>query len=99
MAIYSETFGFIITINTGQGLDSATNFRLRIKPPTGSTVDKLLTDSAILSPKSAGKVVYDVVEGDFPVGGKYYIQLFDETAGRRLASAILTLDVKQSLTI
>ncbi len=97
MAIYSNTYGFIITINTAADLSSTTSLRLRIKSPT-SVSDKLLTNADILAPSTRGVVVYTVEDGDFPVGGKYSFQLFDETIGRRLASTILTVDVKSSLT-
>lgn len=97
MAIYSNTYGFIITINTGANLSTTTTLRLRIKSPSG-VVDKMLDDTNILAPSAKGVVVYTVEDGDFPVGGKYYFQLFDETIGRRLASNVLVVDVKSSLS-
>lgn len=97
MAIFSETYGFVLTINTGTDLSSATNLTLRMKTPSG-TVDKALTVANILEPKTAGRIAYTVVEGDFPVGGKYQLQIFDVTTGRRLASSIVSIDVKPSLT-
>lgn len=96
MAIYSGTFGFIITINTGVDLTNTTDLILRIKSPS-STTDKSLTVSNIVEPKTSGKLTYTVQDGDFPVGGKYQMQVFDVTAGRRLASTISLIDVKQSL--
>ena len=97
MAIYSETYGFVITIKTNADLTDTTDMRLRIKSPSG-TIDKLLTVANILAPASKGVVAYTVVQGDFPVGGKYQFQLFDETTGRRLASNIMLVEVKTSLT-
>ena len=98
MAIYSETYGFVLTINVGVDLTSTTDLLLRMKTPSG-TVDKGLDTTHMLEPKTAGKVAYTVQEGDFPVGGKYQMQIFDVTTGRRLASTIITLDVRPSLTI
>lgn len=96
MAIYSETYGFVLTINTGVDLTSTTDLILRLKTPSG-TVDKVLTTAHMLEPKTAGKIAYTVQEGDFPVGGKYLMQIFDVTSGRRLASSIITLNVTASL--
>lgn len=97
MAIYSDTWGFILSIKTGTDLSSATDLILRFKTPSGSVVDKVLDETNIAAPASKGVINYLIQDGDFPVGGAYTFQLFDVTTGRRLASNIGNLSVVQSL--
>jgi hypothetical protein len=98
MNIYAGTYGVVINMYTGQNLTTTTALELKIKSPAGVTVTKSLTVGNIISPRSTGKVFYTVEQGDFPVKGKYKLQLFDTTPGRRLASPIVNIDVKESLS-
>lgn len=97
MIIYSGTYGFTITISTGQDLSSATTILLKIKAPSGDTVERNLNGSNVLTPTTSGKIRYTTVSGDFPNAGSYQIQAFDLTGGKRLASPIIKVKVKQSL--
>ena len=98
LEIFSGTFGFRITIDTGRDLTDAETIRLRIRKPDNSNVDKSLNTLNILEPKTDGKVFYDVVMGDFTIPGSYKLQLFDETGGSmRLASEIIKIKAKSSL--
>lgn len=96
LVIYSNTYGFTLTIETGRDL-SDTTLRLRIRNPNSINVDRTLSSVNIITPKTLGKVIYTVADGDFPIPGNYQIQLFDETAGRKLASSVIKIKVRPSL--
>jgi hypothetical protein len=98
--IYKGSYGFKLHLTldpdkTGK-LADATNFILRIKPPTGVTVDKELTDANIVD-VTIGKIFYDVVDGDFDLVGDYQLEVIDVTPGRYLPTEIKKLAVKDTL--
>lgn len=96
--IFSGSYGFDITIETGRDLTNASSLRLRIRNPNGTNVDKTLDNSNVLDPKIEGKVRYTVQANDLSVPGLYKLQLFDETgSSQRLTTDILKLKVKASL--
>jgi uncharacterized membrane protein len=96
-----ETFtgahGFDLVVDTNLNLEGATDIKLRIKSPTGTTVSRSLTAANVDAPASSGIVRYVVAANDFTVPGLYKVQVSDETDGKKLTSAIVKVRSRASL--
>jgi hypothetical protein len=96
--IYTGSFGFPITFETGQDLSESLSFRLRIRKPNENNIDIKLGEEAIKLPKKDGVIVYQTQKGDFTLPGVYKLQLFDETDNsRKSLTPVIRYKVKASL--
>ena len=98
--VYKGAYGFKLTFtldpeSTGR-LEDTTSMLLKIKPPTGSTLEKNLDETNIID-VTTGKIFYDVAQGDFALVGEYQLQVFDDTPGRYIPTEIKKLQSKDVL--
>ncbi len=94
---YTGAHGFDLVIDTNLDLEGATDIKLRIKSPAGTTVTRSLTGANIDTPATQGIVRYLVAAADFTLPGLYKIQVSNETAGKKLTSGILKVRSRASL--
>src|SRR5688572_21961519 len=98
--VYKGAYGFKLTFTldpdaTGRLADT-TSMLLKIKPPTGVTLNRPMDQTNIID-VTTGKVSYDVVAADFALVGEYQLQIFDDTPGRFIPTEIKKLQSKDVL--
>lgn len=94
---YTGAHGFPLVIDTNLDLSEATDIKLRIKSPAGSTVTRNLTPANVDAPTSSGIVRYTVASNDFTTTGLYKLQVSDETEGKKVTSDIYKVRVRASV--
>jgi hypothetical protein len=96
--VFTGAYGYDLVIDTTLDLTGATDLKLRIKNPAGTTVTRSLTAANIDPPEEEGIVRYTVASSDFTSTGLYRLQISDETGGgKKLASNIFKLRAKASV--
>lgn len=97
MSVQVGSYGYVLSLESGLDLSTATAINLLIKPPAaGATVTKSIPISAVVD-KAAGKIGYQVVIGDFPIPGVYQLQVQDASAGRSIFSRVTSLVLESNL--
>lgn len=95
--VFTGAHGYDLVIDTNLDLEGATDIKLRIKSPSGTTVTRDLSDANVDEPAASGIVRYLVAPNDFTVPGLYRIQISDETGGKKVTSTVHKVRSRASL--
>lgn len=97
MSIQAGSYGYVLSLETGLDLSTATVVNLIIKARLSQPVVKPIPLPAGLVDGPAGKVAYQVVDGDFPTPGVYQLQVEDASPGRSVLSGVTALVAEANL--
>ncbi len=96
--IQAGNFGYVLTLQSGLDLSTATAVNLVIKAPGGAPVVKPIPIPAGIVNGAAGQIAYQVGALDFPAPGVYQLQVVDASPGRQVASRVATLVVEPNVS-
>lgn len=96
--IQAGNFGYVLTLQSGLDLSTATAVNLVIKAPLQVPVSKSLPLPASVIDGPSGQIGYQVSQGDFPAPGVYQLQVVDVSPGRQVASRVATLVVEPNVS-
>lgn len=97
MSIQAGSYGYVLSLDTGLDLSTATAVNLLIKPLLSPAVVKAIPLPAGLVDGPSGKIAYQVVQGDFLTPGVYHLQVQDVSPGRSVFSTVTSLVVEANL--